>query len=128
MAVCVDDKILIHFRIIGIVGAKIRKKFLLSILFIKLLRTITNKVCLRFGADFCTGGINVPRIWGKILHGWQKRASDLGQTSARGVEICLGFGSDFCTGGRNVPEIPFRFYPGGIFMPEIRFILYPGGG
>ena len=102
----------------------------------------TGIVCLKSGRDFCTGGRNMPRIWGRLLHGWQKRASDLGQTFARGVETCPRFGGRFCTGGRNVPQIWGRLLhggqkrasdlgqtlPGGNFMPEIQFILYPGGG
>ena len=41
------------------------------------------KTCLRFGGTFCTGCINVPQIWGRLLHGVHKRASVLGQTFAR---------------------------------------------
>ena len=74
---------------------KLRKKFLLSILFIKLLRTITNKVCLKSGTDFCKGCKNVPRIWGRLLPGGWKYALDSVRTSAQGVETFLRFRSGF---------------------------------
>ena len=71
---------------------------------------------------------SLTRIYGRLLHGWQKRAPDLGEDFARGAETCLSFGTDFCTGCRNVPEIRFILLPGGRNVPEIRFGLYPSGG
>ena len=36
------------------------------------------KTCLSFGGRFCTGCINVPQIWGRLLHGVHKRLPVLG--------------------------------------------------
>ena len=65
----------------------------------------TSKTCLKTGGRLCMVCINVPEIWGKILHGWHKHASVLGEDFARGAETCLSFGGRFCMGCINVPQI-----------------------
>ena len=84
-------------------------------------------VCLRFGGRFCTGGRNVPQIWGRLLPGGWKRALDSVQTFPRGAETCLRFGTDFCTGGRNVSQIQGRLYPVGISCPRFSSYFTPVG-
>ena len=46
----------------------------------------------------------MPQIWGKILHGVQKHASDLGEDFAWGAETCLRIGGRFCTVCINMPQ------------------------
>ena len=48
------------------------------------------KTCLRFGGRFCTGCINVPQIWGRLLHGVHKRLPVLRQ----GFEVLEWFFTD----------------------------------
>ena len=48
---------------------------------------------------------NMPQNWGKIMQGWHKHASDLGEGFAWGAKMCLRFGGRFCMGCRNVPQI-----------------------
>ena len=47
---------------------------------------------------------NVPEFWGKILHGVQNCASELGEDFAWGAKMCLRFGGRFCTVCINVPQ------------------------
>ena len=55
---------------------------------------------------------NVTQIWGKVLHGVQKRVSVLGEDFAWGAETCLRFGGRFCMGCINVPQIQGRLLHG----------------
>ena len=65
-------------------------------------------MCLRFQADLCTPGSDMPQISGRLMHTGQWYALDLRQTYAHRAMLCPRFQADLCTPGNGMPRISGR--------------------